>query len=147
MTVIVSIVVIVVVVAGIVAGVAQANDDKKHGVIASFSGLRLTPTELIDGRSARAARYPLSGVVARVEDSGTLNRRMTMTRMALIGPFALAAKKKQDDREVYLTIEGPEVAVIRTVPMKKDKKAGTRAREFAAKVNMHSRQLGQEPAA
>jgi hypothetical protein len=113
----------------------------KDGVVASFGDLHLTRTELLDGLGSAATHYPLAGLTARVEDSGTLNRRITATRLALLGPFALAAKKRQDDREVYLTIEGGDVAILRTVQLKDKPTAGTEARQFAAKVNSRSRQL------
>ena len=121
--------------------VSVTNAKKANGVIASFDNLNLTATELIDGFGDTTTRHPLAGLTARVEDSGTLNRRITATRLATIGVFALAAKKKQDDREVYLTIEGNDVAIVRTVQFKKTPSAGTQAREFAAKLNMLSRQL------
>lgn len=141
MTALVIILMVVIFVIGVAYQVSMANAKKAAGVIASFGGLNLTATELIDGLGDAAPRYPLAGLTARVEDSGTLNRRITATRLVTIGVFALAAKKKQDDREVYLTIEGPDVAILRTVQFKKTPSAGTQAREFAAQLNLRSRQL------
>lgn len=139
-----AVVVIIMIVAFVLALAYQqtvAKAKKDAGVIASFANLNLTDTELIEGLGATAPRYPLAGLTARVEDSGTLNRRITATRLVALGPFALAAKKKQDDREVYLTVEGPDVAILRTVQMRNRPLAGTQAREFAAKLNLRSRQL------
>lgn len=143
---------IVVFVIALAYQISVANEKKAAGVVTSFDGLNLTATELIDGIGSTAARYPLAGLTARVEDSGTLNRRITATRLVAFGVFALAAKKKQDDREVYLTIEGDNVAIVRTVQFKKVPAAGAQARTFAAQLNMLSKQLanvepGQEHAA
>lgn len=122
-------------------GIQNAKQDKADGVVATFAGLRLTPTELIEGYGKDAIRHPVAGLTARVEDSGALNRRITATRIVAIGVFALAAKKKQDDREVYLTIEGPTTGILKTVEMKKNKDAGTQARLFANRINLLGRQL------
>jgi ribosomal protein L7/L12 len=115
---------------------AARNADKAAGIIAKFDGLQLTATHLING----GIKHPLAGLTARVEDSGTLNRRITATRLVTLGVFALAAKKKQDDREVYLTIEGADVQILRTVQFKKNVAAGTAARQFAGQLNLLSRQ-------
>ncbi|WP_157494279.1 hypothetical protein [Kutzneria sp. 744] len=141
MTAVVVIIMIAVFAIGIAYQVSVSNAKKAAGVIASFANLNLTETELIEGLGDAARRHSLAGLTARVEDSGTLNRRITATRLAVMGPFALAAKKKQDDREVYLTVEGPDVAILRTVQMKNKPTAGTDAREFAARLNLRSRQL------
>lgn len=132
---------IVVFVIALAYQISVANEKKAAGVVTSFDGLNLTATELIDGIGSTAARYPLAGLTARVEDSGTLNRRITATRLVAFGVFALAAKKKQDDREVYLTIEGANVAIMRTAQCKKTPAAGAQARNFAVQLNMLSRRL------
>lgn len=41
----------------------------------------------------------------RVERAGELDRRVTATRVAALGLLALAAKKKEDTRTDYLTVE------------------------------------------
>jgi ribosomal protein L7/L12 len=115
---------------------SKRNADKALGIIATFDGLKLTTTHLLVG----GIRHPIAGLTARVEDSGTLNRRITATRLVTIGVFALAAKKKQDDREVYLTIEGDALQIVRTVQFKKTPAAGTAARQFAGQLNLLSRQ-------
>lgn len=141
MTALIVILMVVVFVVALAYQVSVSKAKAAAGVIASFGDLNITATELIEGSGSTAPRYPLAGLTARVEDSGTLNRRITATRLAVMGPFALAAKKKQDDREVYLTIEGPDVAILRTVQFKNKPRAGTEAREFAAQLNLRSRQL------
>ena len=97
---------------------------------------RFTSTELIEGYFDGAARHPLVGLTARVEDSGTLNRRITATRLVALGVFALAVPKKQDDREVYLTIEGPSTAILHTISLKKGSTiTGAVVRKFAMELN------------
>jgi ribosomal protein L7/L12 len=118
---------------------AAAQTLKNNGVILSFGDLHLTKLELIEGNGDLAPRHPLAGLVARVEDSGTVNRRITATRLVATGVFALAWKKKQDDREIYLTIEGPTTGIFRQVSFKSNATAGADARRFATQLNMMSR--------
>jgi hypothetical protein len=120
---------------------AQNRADSVIAYVAIPGGgsLRLTATELIEGYGENARRHPIAGLVARVEDSGTLNRRVTATRLVAFGVFALAAPKKQDDRELYLTIEGPTTAILRTIQVKNAASITTRARSFAMQVNMASK--------
>lgn len=129
----------------IAAAIIKSRKDNEARVVAVFGDLRLTPTELIEGYSPDAPRHRVAELVARVEDSGTVNRRLTATRMVALGVFALAAPKKQDDRSVYLTIEGPTTAIVRTIEFAKNPTAGDVARRFAAAVNLHARR-GQLPA-
>jgi hypothetical protein len=147
MAIVVVIIMVAVFVIAVAYQVSVAKAKKAAGVIASFANLNLTKTELIEGLGDTAPRHPLAGLTARVEDSGTLNRRITATRLVAMGPFALAAKKKQDDREAFLTVEGPDVAIVRTVQMKNKPSAGSEARAFAAKLNLLSRQLAGGDAA
>lgn len=126
-----------IVVFGIALAIQNASRKaaRQAGILATFADLKLTATQLIEG----TVTHSLDGLTARVEDSGTLNRRITATRLMTIGVFALAAKKKQDDREVYLTIEGDTVAIVRTVQFKSTPEAGAAARNFAAQLNLLSR--------
>jgi hypothetical protein len=80
--------------------------------------LRFTATELIEGYGEQATRYPLAGLTARVEDAGELNRRITATRIVALGVFALAAPKTKDTRTLFLTVEGPETAIMKALPLK-----------------------------
>jgi hypothetical protein len=75
-------------------------------------------------------------VAASVETSGTLSRRITATRLVTLGVFALAAKKKRDDRELYVVIDTPSFTSVKQ--LKADK--GPQARQFAAKVNTQAKQ-------
>jgi hypothetical protein len=47
----------------------------------------------------------------------------------------------RDFRTAILTIEGPEVVIVRTLNVKHDQRVALRARKFAAEVNRLSRQL------
>jgi len=118
---------------------SNAAADAKDAVIATLSipgvsTLRLTQDELIDGYE-KTVRYPVKGLVARVEEGGTVNRRMTVTRMATLGLAAAALPKRLDDRETYFTIEGPQTVIVHQIPVKKNPTFGVEARKFAAQVN------------
>lgn len=107
-----------------------------HSLDLPFPGsLRLTAAELVEGYTEDSVRHPVAGLKASVDDSGTVNRRMTMTRMLALGPLAVAAPKKLDDRCLYLTIEGPDTIVVREIKLKDNPQLAAKAREFAAKIN------------
>lgn len=75
---------------------------------------------------------PLVGATARIENAGDIQRRVTVSRVLLTGGVGLFLKKKVDNRELYLTIEGDGYSIVRALDPKKD---GTTSREFAARVN------------
>lgn len=144
MTAVVLIVLVLVVIGGVVKAANEHKRNTAPGVLAAFLDLRITATELIEGIAAAERRHPIGGLEARVEDSGTINRRLTATRMVTLGVFALAAPKAQDDRVVYLTVEGPTTALMREVKMKNNAQAGAKAREFAVQLNMRGRQAAAQ---
>lgn len=89
-----------------------------------------------DGKAVMTKRpgeggYIEGGAVARVESSGDIQSRVTLTRVLLTGPFALALRKRKDNRVLFLTIEGNGWSVVREL------KPGSEgdARRFAAAVN------------
>lgn len=86
---------------------------------------------------------PLAGATLRVETSGSVNRRITATRLLALGVFAVAAKKKQDDRQVFLTVEHEAYALAVEVPAKKL----AEAHRLAAKLNTRSKHLAAKAAA
>jgi len=136
-------IVIFLIVMGVLALRANAIEktrakSKADGVVAFIGDVRLTQDALLVGET----KYPLAGLHATVEDSGSVNRRLTLTRLATLGVAAVAIPKKLDDRDVYITIEGPGVAVVRVMHVKKVPNAGGIARQFAARLNM----MAQEPA-
>lgn len=80
----------------------------------------------------KGVTLPLAGSEARVEAMG--DKRVTATRLALTGVFALAMKK--DKRTVYLTVDGGEAGLLAVeIPPKWLDKAN----QFAHSLNMYSR--------
>lgn len=139
--------------AGLLAGIIgvyvkfarrQRAADRRRGTLGRFDDIGVTPTHLTEGYGERAALYPLPGVRASVESVGQLSRRITATRLVAVGVFALALQKKQDDRSVFLTIEGPGVAIVREIRVSGSPGVQRSAREFAAVVN--ARALAAEAA-
>ena len=76
------------------------------------------------------------GVTATVETAGEITRRVTATRILATGVFALALKKKKDDRELYLIVEGETFSFAAEC----DPKQGSTARQFAAAINTVSKE-------
>lgn len=120
---------------------AAENDGVLISLPAPGGALSLTDQELLVGYGPNPARFPLVGLTATVEDSGTVNRRMTVTRMATLGPLAAAAPKKLDDREVYVSITGPAISIVKAIPLNGFPTAGLRAREFVLALNQRAEQL------
>jgi hypothetical protein len=77
---------------------------------------------------------PLSGAHATVDFGGAIDRRLSLTRVALTGGLGLFWKKKVDKRETYLLVEGEGFALMEQVDPKKTKDA----QEFAAWLNNES---------
>src|SRR5262245_39201050 len=80
------------------------------------TALRLTQTELMEVYGDAANRHPVAGLTATVEQGGNLNRRFTVTRIVALGVLAAGVPKKNDDRELYLTIEGPTTVIVHAIP-------------------------------
>jgi hypothetical protein len=80
---------------------------------------------------------------ARVETSGEIDRRLSLTRTAvggiLFGPAGVIvgglAKKKRDSRAIYVTVSGDGYEWVIEAKAKKEREA----REWAAKVNSAAR--------
>lgn len=100
-------------------------------VLAKFLNLSVTRTHLI----YKGESYPIAGLSVTVDAAGSVSRRPTLTRWLIGGPFSLAFQKRLDNRELYLTFEGPTFGFV--VPVHPDIAYG--ARQFAAKVNAASR--------
>lgn len=128
-------------------GKEQQAENAHDGVVAALpvpgGSLRLTTTELIEGYGDTARRHPLAGLTASVEDSGTVNRRLTATRLVALGPLALAAPKKLDDRELYVSIQGPGVAIVKAIPLKNAPRVGQQARAFVMQLNQQAMALSE----
>ncbi|MDT7709784.1 MAG: hypothetical protein QOG20_5391 [Pseudonocardiales bacterium] len=118
---------VIVAIVGLVAWVKakqrreRAEQDRREGVFAVFSGLRLSSYgELIVGYSDGAIRHRVTGMTARCETSGSVNR---------------VKGNRVDDRSVTLTVESPGFIAVREVPMRHNPSAGVDARVFASQVN------------
>lgn len=72
---------------------------------------------------------PIDGARITIEAGETARKRITATRVALIGVFALWAKK--DMSQLFITIEHEEGVVLVPVPARKE----AAARVFATAVN------------
>lgn len=83
---------------------------------------------------------PLGGVVARVESGRELESRITLTRVALLGVFALAAPKRKGG-EKFVSIEGPDFIWC----MEVDRKRAGDAVRFVDKVNQQVKKLQATP--
>ena len=100
--------------------------------------LQLMRHVLIEDENGTRQRHRLASLVAKVEEGGTINRRFTVTRIATLGVLAAGLPKRIDDRELFLTIEGPETVIVHAIPVKKNPAITATARDFAAKVNQAS---------
>lgn len=85
----------------------------------------------------------MNGVTASVEDGSALESRVTVTRLLLAGPFALAFKKKKGG-EKFVTIEGPGFAWIAEANRKHIKEAVTFANSVRNQVAKNSASLISE---
>lgn len=124
------------------AAKAQREADAAAGVLATLSIpgaplLRLTSDALLEGREDEK-RHALAGLVGRVEEGGSVNRRFTVTRIAVLGVLAAGVPKRVDDRELYLTIEGPDTVIVHAIQVKNNKTLPGDARRFVARLNQLS---------
>lgn len=101
--------------------------------IGGFGGIQLYNDRMVYKRETQ----PLDAVQARVETSGELESRVTVTRAVMLNVVAVALPKKKDRRAVYLTVEGPAFAWLIDVDRKKE----ADARKFAAKIVDASRKI------
>ena len=113
----------------------RAKDDPDWAFTEHAKTLGLTidlPADTVTAPGQADGRF--TGSLLRVETLGQINRRVTLTRVALVGIFALAAQKKEDDRELYLTVEGDGFQIaVRVEPQYAEG-----ARRFAAAYNTRS---------
>lgn len=77
----------------------------------------------------------VKGAVATVDHAGAIDKRITATRIMLTGPLALAWRKKKDERELYLLVEGETYSLVAKI----DSKQQLEARKFAAAINTASK--------
>lgn len=107
--------------------------------IAEFGPFVLFGTRLRNGDTEQA----LTGLHATVEATGAVTRRTTATRViaggALFGPagaiVGAVARKREDQRELYLHIDGPDHYWVEAV----DPRKGAEARQFVASIQNAAR--------
>lgn len=83
-------------------------------------------------------RQSLDGIRASVEATGQVTKRTTATRVIggmIVGgaPGAIVgaiARKRQDERELYVHVEGPDFYWVESI----DPKLGAEARQFVAEI-------------
>lgn len=81
--------------------------------------------------------FPLEpGLSASVDTAGAIDKRVTVTRLALTGPFAFALRKKKDERELFLYIDAPTGQYVEPCNPKEQAKV----RAFAAQITTAARQ-------
>ncbi len=106
-------------------------------MIDRFGGVKIKDGMVIH----RQGRGPVAGARATVDTAGDIDRRITASRLLLTGPFAFGLRKKKDNRELYLTVEGEGFAFVEEV----DPKKGKQARAFAARLNTLAQQQTPSP--
>jgi hypothetical protein len=128
----------------------QAKEAKRQAVLAArpdhiigVGGLTDGSITIKDGRiygpSTSHGNVALAGATAVVETAGDIDRRVTATRLIMTGPLAFGLRKKKDNRELFLTVEGSDgVFVVKVSPDKQQQ-----ARNAAAKITT----LGKQAAA
>lgn len=109
--------------------------------IAKFENVTLYQDRVTRGGALSPETHPLSGVACSIETGSQLDKRLTVTRLALLGPAAVFVKKSKGG-ESYLTIEGPDFVWL--VKINRSERAQRKAREFAAKVAAQVKQVDTE---
>lgn len=79
--------------------------------------------------------YLQRGAVAEVETGANVGRRFTVTRLALLGPFALGVPKKTGSLFITLTLPNGSPAAMGEVKVKHESKARQWAAAFNARTN------------
>jgi hypothetical protein len=122
-------------------GISEADHQLSKRARA-FGLLLDTHADTIGAAGQATGRF--TGSLARVETEGQLASRITVTRLVTLGVFALGARKKVDNRELYITVEGAGFQlVVKVAPT-----FGALARQFAAAYNTRSGAMaGHEAAA
>lgn len=94
--------------------------------MSSFGAFKIKGGTVTRGKESAA----IKDITVRVETSGDVERRITASRMVLMGPLALAFRKKKDHRTLYFSVEGPGVGWLAEV----DPKDETKVRKFALEL-------------
>src|SRR4051812_45604843 len=101
-----------------VAGLEDYVKDHKDEIVTRLGSIYVFPERIVKlpHRGALVAlddpmrrlnpeEQPVAGVEARVEETGGISNRATLTRAATIGG---GWQKQTDDRKMYLIVDGPE---------------------------------------
>lgn len=97
--------------------------------------------KILKRQGALGEMHPLAGVVASVENVGGVSARTTLTRAATVGG---GWQKENDDRQMFLSVEGPEFSWLVDISPKSDllrSQLITAARQFVAQTNLTARKL------
>lgn len=115
----------------------------------SFAGVTLRGDRISYRDGLRRETHPVAGVEAWVESAGQIDRRLSATRTAgglmLLGPLGAVlgaiAKKRTDDRQLFLIVKGPDFGWAAEVALGKksvdgryDQRQRKRAQRFAAEI-------------
>lgn len=95
----------------------------------SCAGITLTGTLI----SYQGDTRPVAGVSATVEQTGEVSARSTATRTLLLKQKGW--QKKMDNRELWITVDGPDFQWAVNVPVR----ASGTARRFVAAINTTAR--------
>jgi predicted nucleic acid-binding Zn-ribbon protein len=114
-------------------GFRDAVKQKAEEKANSFGPVRIYGGKVFNDKTGEGGG--INDAHATVETSGEIEKRITATRILATGVFALALRKKKDNRELFLTVEGEGFAFVVEVDPKKQ----AEARQFAAKINTAAR--------
>jgi hypothetical protein len=95
-------------------------------------GFTLDRDGTVTDRQDRRNTGHVSTARAAVETEGAIRDRFTVTRMVVLGVFALAFKKKTNDKQVFLTVSGDGFDFIAGPFGRRDEDD---ARKFAQRFN------------
>lgn len=116
-----------------------ANYMSDHANDAALDGWILSGRTL---KSGFTKNYDVAGAVAEFQHGANIGSRVTLTRVALVGIFALGLKK--DRNKIYVLLEFPDGKQELIETKAKNEKA---ARKFASSVNAASRYFADKDSA
>lgn len=107
-----------------------------HAADTAFEGWRLSGRTLSKGLTKS---YDIAGAAAEFQHGANVGGRVTLTRVALVGLFALGLKK--DRNKVYVLLEASDGRQELIESKAKNEKA---ARKFASAINTASAHFQQQ---
>jgi hypothetical protein len=106
--------------------------------VAKYEDVTLYRDKVTRGGALSPETHPLTDVACTIETGSQLDKRLTATRLVLLGPAAVFVKKSKGG-ESYLTIEGPDFVWL--VKVDRGERSQRKAREFMAKVAAQVKQV------